>query len=245
MLSFLTYTLNGLIRFLYPAKCMRCSEFLQDQGHLCLACWKETYFIQPPFCDRCGIVFEYDIGTSTQCGQCTASPPHYSKARAALSYNETARQLITHFKYYDKTLHQQHFAKWMILAGAEFLSPDQPVIIAPVPLHRKRLFKRRYNQANLLAMNIGQLTNQRVIPTLLKRKQATISQTGLSRKARRQNVQHAFAINAQYLHTIPNQLILLIDDVMTTGATLNACAKVLMQHGAKQVNVLTLARAHQ
>jgi ComF family protein len=217
-----------------PPRCISCGEIVGANGTLCSACWRGVTFIAPPFCARCGLPFPHD-GTGI-CAACAARPPHYARARAVLRYDEASRALVIAFKHADKTHTAPAYGAWMRRAGAELL--DDADLLVPVPLHWSRLFRRRYNQAALLAYAIDR---RRVAPDLLVRRRATPSQGHLGRLARARNVAAAFALRRDA--DVGGKRLVLVDDVMTTGATVGECARVLQRAGAARVDVLTLARA--
>lgn len=175
------------------------------------------------------------------CGACLARPPQFDRCRSVFAYDDASRSLVLGFKHGDRTDCAPAFAQWLARAGAALLAePD--VIIAPVPLHRWRLLKRRYNQSAMLALALGRLTGRLAIPDLLIRRRATPSQGGLTAKGRARNVQGAFAIHPRWAGHVKEARILLIDDVFTTGATVGECARTLRRASARAVDVLTLSR---
>jgi len=232
--------LTLLINLLFPPQCLNCKARVPDHGTLCLQCWQSVQFISDPMCDACGLPFEYDIGADALCGECLQNHPPYKKARAALTYNEHSSKLITRFKYADQTSLAKIYGDWLASAGKDLLTNTD--IIIPVPLHYFRFVHRRYNQSALLAQALAKKTGIKHLPTALKRERNTKQQTGLTRRQRATNVKNAFSINTRYTAKIKNKNILLIDDVLTTGATLTQCTKALLKAGAASVNVLTLAR---
>lgn len=191
-------------------------------------------------CHCCGFPFEYDIGNEALCGDCLQERPAYAHARAAFRYDGHSSRLVTRFKYSDHTQLAKVYSNWLATAGRELLAKTD--IIIPVPLHYFRFVQRRYNQSALLAHALSGKTGIRHLHNALNRTRRTVSQTGLSRAQREKNVRGAFSINKRYASEIKGKYILLVDDVMTTGATLEQCAKTLLKSGAMQVNVLTLAR---
>jgi len=174
------------------------------------------------------------------CGACIADPPRFDRARAAMRYDDAARGLVLQFKHADATHAAPGYAKWMARAGADLIAGCD--LIAPVPLHRWRLLWRRYNQSALLAQALGRASGKPVLPDLLIRRRATPSQGRLGRNQRFQNVAGAFALRPVHAGKLQGLRVLLVDDVMTTGATVAECAKVLKRAGAASVDVLTLAR---
>ncbi len=195
-------------------------------------------FLGPPLCRRCGHPFDSDLGPAAVCGACAAKPPQFGRARAVLRYDDASKPLILRFKHADKTGFAPHFARWMARAGADLLAEAE--LIVPVPLHRWRLFHRRYNQAGLLAGVLSRLSGVPWRPDALRRIRQTQPQGTMGRQQRQQNVRGAFAIADPAW--IIGRRVVLVDDVMTTGATIDECARALLSSGAASVDVLTLAR---
>jgi ComF family protein len=184
--------------------------------------------------------FEFEMSEGSLCGACTADRPLYDRARAALTYDDASRDLILRFKHADRIDGAATFAGWMARAGAELVAGAD--LVAPVPLHRWRLVRRRYNQAAILANAIGHLRGKLVVPDLLVRRRATPSQGHLGRSQRHRNVAGAFTLHSGRAQVAKGARILLVDDVLTTGATAEACARTLRNAGAKAVDLLVLAR---
>ncbi|MFQ5985076.1 MAG: ComF family protein [Alphaproteobacteria bacterium] len=229
---------------LLPPRCLACQAAVDGPGRLCPACWRDIDFIAPPYCGACGFPFDFDAGEGALCGDCASQAPAFDRARAALRYGGAARKLILGFKHGDRTHAAPAFAGWMVRVGADLV--DGADLVVPVPLHRRRLFARRYNQAALLALAIGRLSALRVVPDLLVRVRPTPSQAGRNRRRRFENVRGAFAVRARYRAGVEGRRVLVVDDVLTTGATVGACANTLKRAGAARVNVVTLARvAHR
>lgn len=223
-----------------PPRCLHCGCLVGDHGALCAACWAELRFIGPPCCAACGLPFEYDLGPDAVCGACSAQRPRYDRARAALVYNDASRDLVLRFKHSDRLEGAATFAAWMARAGGGLI--EEADILAPVPLHWLRLVRRRYNQAAVLANAIGRAQGKLVIPDLLERRKATPTQGHLGREARRRNVAGAFRVAPRHRQALAGKRILLVDDVLTTGATAESCARVLRAAGATAVDLLVLAR---
>ena len=196
--------------------------------------------VLPPRCLACGLSFPHDVGPGALCGACSRARPPYDRARAVLVYDDGSRDLILAFKHRDRTEAAPAFAAWMGRAGAALLAEAD--LLAPVPLHWTRLLARRFNQAGLLANALGRLSGLPVVVDALIRRRRTPSQGRLGRQGRQENVQGAFRVNPRRAAALKGRRVLLIDDVMTTGATLESCARTLRRGGAGAVDALTLAR---
>lgn len=223
---------------LLPPRCLACTAAVDIPGRLCPICWAAVDFIAAPHCATCGLPFAYDEGDDAVCGGCAAETPAFDRARAVLRYNGVARSLVLGFKHGDRTHAAPAFADWIGRGGEVLL--DGADMVTPVPLHRWRLFTRRYNQSGLLAREIAAAWGLDFSPDLLRRTRPTPSQGGLNRRERFLNVRGAFKLRAE--RTVEGRRVILVDDVMTTGTTANACARALKRAGAETVDVLTLAR---
>jgi ComF family protein len=222
-----------------PTLCVSCREPVHGEG-VCAACWAKLSFIAPPFCPRLGIPFVYDPGPELLSMEAIANPPAYQRARAAVRYDDVARTLVHALKYQDRTDLAPAMGRWMARAGKELL--DEADMLVPVPLHWRRGWSRRYNQSGALARVISSQSGVRVAAEALRRVRATEQQIGLSRAQRASNVQGAFKVAADRMADIQGRRIILVDDVLTTGATADACARALLRSKAAQVDVLTFAR---
>jgi ComF family protein len=230
-----------LLDSLLPPRCLACGVEVGEPASLCGACWEAVQFIAPPLCESCGLPFETAPPAGVaRCGDCLRRAPPFRRARAVFRYDEASREMILRYKHADRTDATPAFAAWMARSGMELLREAE--VIAPVPLHRRRLFARRYNQAALLADALAKRSGAVYWPDLLCRKRNTPSQGRLSPAGRRRNVVGAFAVTRPYRERLKGAKVLLVDDVMTTGATLNACAGALNRGGAGRVEALTLAR---
>jgi ComF family protein len=225
---------------LLPPLCLACDAAVTRHGTLCPSCWSEIQFIAPPYCSGCGAPFDMPVGDGELCAGCLLHPPAFKAARAAMLYNDASKRLILGFKHGDRTHLTNTLAGWMQRAGAEFW--EKADLMIPVPLHRWRLFKRRYNQAALLAQSLSAAAQKPVLVDGLLRLKPTPTQGRKNRKERETNVKGAFTVNPAHRQGIGGKSILLIDDVLTTGATLNECSRILGAAGAGSVDVLTLAR---
>lgn len=228
------------LNLLLPPRCLACGTDVEVPGTLCPACWSRVTFIGPPLCACCGRPFDYAAPDRSLCGACIAAPPRFDRCRSALVYDEGSRGLVLAFKHADRTDVAEGFGAWLARAGAELLADAD--LVAAVPLHRWRLFARRYNQAALLALAVARRCGLPACPDLLLRRRRTPSQGGLSRSGRARNVAGAFAVRATCRERVRGARIVLLDDVFTTGATVEECARVLRRAGAARVDVLTLAR---
>ena len=206
--------------------------------------WNKMTFLDEPCCDGCGYPFEYNISPSGRqdmlCERCIKDRPAFDKARSALQYHEDSSGLILSFKHGGRTRNLNAFARQMVRAGRRFW--EDADIIIPVPLHPSRLHKRKFNQSALLGRKIAKFTQLPFDPDILYRHKATASQGGQTARGRYRNVQGAFSIPDKYKERVRGKSVVIIDDVYTTGATLEACARTLRRGGADQIFALTLAR---
>jgi ComF family protein len=230
--------LQALIDLVLPPRCPGCRVIVDGDGRYCADCWPQLQFISAPACACCGLPFEIDRGPGTLCGQCLATPPRYTSARAALVYGGPARTVLLGLKHGDRQHLATMMARQMLRPGAEFLRPD--VVLVPVPLHRWRLWRRGFNQAALLARALAAATGADLAIDALVRAKATPTSRGMGRAARARNVRGVFRINRPA--EVRDRTVVLVDDVLTTGATADACARVLRRAGARAVHVLTFAR---
>ncbi|PCI56095.1 MAG: amidophosphoribosyltransferase [Alphaproteobacteria bacterium] len=238
-LSLKSVLADGL-NLILPPRCPVTGDMVDAQGMISSDAWRDLVFIGDPLCAHCGVPLAFETEGNARCMTCLETPPIYHCARAALQYNDISRNLILGFKHGDKTHVIQSFLPWLKQAGREMLG--QADYLIPVPLHPARLIMRRYNQAALIAGALAKSVDIPCLPTAMKRVRATPSQGHLTSDERMKNVQEAFDVPLKYQEMIKGKSIILIDDVLTTGATVNECAKVLYYHGARQVDVLTLAR---
>lgn len=225
---------------LLPERCFSCGDIVGEVGGLCAECWPKITFITKPQCRRCGRPFEFDPFGDVECAECLRHPPVYEKARSCMVYDAGCRSLILAFKHADRVDMAPTLTTWLQRAGEEVWQGAD--LIVPVPLHWTRLWSRKFNQSAELARHLALKTGKVYAPDLIRRKRRTPSQANLRAKARAKNVRGAFSASKKAATQISGKRILLIDDVMTTGSTLNACAGVLLWAGAEAVDVLTLAR---
>ena len=213
---------------------------LGDGVGLCPSCWSKLSLIEPPYCARLGIPFTYDPGPGLLSMEAIADPPAYDRARAAVRYDDISRALVLSFKYGDRLDLAPMMGKWMARAGRELLSEADALL--PVPLHWRRLWARRFNQSAALAGAISDIAGLPVLHGALKRVRATPQQVGLSKTERADNVQGAFRVPAEEKANVAGRRLVLIDDVLTSGATVDTCARALLRAGAAHVDVLVFAR---
>ena len=233
--------LRGATDLVLPPVCIVCRAPTGSHGLLCGPCFSGIEFITPPLCARLGVPLPYDTGEPSLSAAAIATPPVYDRARAVARYSQTMRDLVQGFKYRDRQEGLRLFGRWMARAGAELLAGAD--LLVPVPLYRSRLWGRRFNQSALLAQGLETLTGVRADCFVLKRTRRTASQVGLSAAQRKRNVAGAFKVAPPRVHAIAGKSVLVVDDVITTGATVEACARVLKRAGAARVDVLALARA--
>ncbi len=226
----------------FPPVCLACRKATSAHGALCPACWCRIHFIERPYCERLGTPLPYDLGIEgLYSPEAIANPPVYARARAVARFEDgPARILVHRLKYSDRTELARPLGLWMARAGQEILTDAD--LLVPVPLHRRRLVWRRFNQANALAFSVARACGKKVDPFALVRVKPTIPQVGLSRAQRADNVQGAFAVPEEARFSVEGRAIVLIDDVTTTGATLNAAARALLRAGARRVDALVFAR---
>ena len=222
-----------------PTLCVACREPVDGEG-VCAECWARLSFIAPPYCPRLGIPFVYDPGPGLLSMEAIADPPAYARARAALRYDDVARTLVHALKYQDRTDLAPPMGRWMARAGRELL--DEADVLVPVPLHWRRAWHRRYNQSGALARVIARQTGVRLSTEALRRIRPTQQQIGLSRPQRASNVQGAFKVASHRQSEIQGRRVILVDDVLTSGATADACARALLRAKAASVDVLVFAR---
>ncbi|OAN53157.1 competence protein ComF [Paramagnetospirillum marisnigri] len=229
-----------VIDALLPPLCLACQAPVAEPGSLCPTCWSQVTFLGPPACACCGLPFDFDLGEGALCGECLRHPPAFARARSVLRYDEAAKPLILRLKHADRLEGVPAFALWMARAGAELLAEAD--LLVPVPLHRWRLLARRYNQAALLAVALSGRSGVAAAPDLLLRRRRTPPQGHLDRAARARNVAGAFQLNPKRQGLVRGKRVVLVDDVLTSGATVAECARVLIKGGAARVDVLTLGR---
>lgn len=231
-----------LVDAVFPPRCMACAAAVNVHGAVCAECWPNLSFVAGPVCVSCGVPLPEDAPQEGQfaCLPCATSAPPYRRARAAVLFDGVGADLVHKLKYADRTALAPTLARWMLRAAPELIAGAD--VIVPVPLHRWRLVRRRFNQAALLARALGRLAEKPVALDALQRPKRTASQVGLGRARRAANVRNAFAVQPGFAERLRARHILLVDDVLTTGATAEACTRALLKAGAASVDVLTVAR---
>lgn len=231
---------NSLGRMLFPAVCAGCQTAVTRAGSVCPGCWAGLRFIERPYCEVLGLPFSYDLGKGFLSAEAIAEPPPFARLRAAVVYQELATRLVTALKYGDRTDLVPLMAGWMGRAGEELLAEAD--VIVPVPLHAKRLWRRKFNQSAELGRAISRKSGVPFHPLALERIKATQTQVGLAQRQRQENVRGAFRVGDPRRSEIEGRRVLLIDDVYTTGATAASATRALKRAGAGEVDVLVFAR---
>ncbi|MBR2300086.1 MAG: ComF family protein [Alphaproteobacteria bacterium] len=233
--------LSYLFNIVFPPRCLYCGKIISSPNSICEECFEKISFISAPYCQICGIPFEVEKQTPKNliCPSCAAHKRLTRLNRSAIVYDDFSKNGILSFKFHDKLAFSKLFTKWLKLSGKDIFEQGVDLII-PVPLSYRRLLRRRYNQAAILAKELSELTGIKTDLMILKRIKHTKAQSLLSHHVRLKNVRNAFEVSKP--QNIKGKRILLIDDVMTTGATLCECAKVLIKAGAESVDTLTVAR---
>jgi ComF family protein len=230
---------RGALDVVLPPLCLGCKTRIMAHDALCPACWRQIDFVRPPLCDRLGLPMPYDTGGPMLSAAAVADPPDFDRARAVACFDGPMRQLIHAFKFHDSHNARRLFGRWLAEAGRELLADAD--LLVPVPLSRWRLLSRRFNQAQILAVETGRIARKPVKPFALARTRSTAHQVGLTRAQRAGNVASVFRVPESELATVSGKAIVLIDDVITSGATASAAAAALKRAGARRVDVLALA----
>lgn len=232
-----------LIDCVIPPRCVVTGDIVDAQGTLSPQAWGHLHFISDPQCDSCGYPFDFDMaeeGAGGLCAACHKSRPYYQQARSCVVYNDASRDMILSFKHGDQTQSVPVFIPWLYRTGKDFW--EEADYIIPVPLHRWRLLKRRFNQSAIIANYLSKKTKIPALLNCLQRVRATETQGHLQAAQRKRNVKNAFDIHPKHKAQLKGKKIVLIDDVYTTGATVNECTRALLKAGVSRVDVLTIAR---
>lgn len=233
--------LQGALQLLYPPQCISCSEPVQSEFGLCSDCWRETPFISGLVCDQCGIPLPgTDPLERAICDDCMSMARPWDRGRSVFLYRDNGRQLVLALKHGDRMDLARPMASWLTKAAGPILQPD--MLVVPIPLHWMRLFRRRFNQAALLSRGVARAAGLEHCPDALVRCRHTGSQDGKTRETRFANLVGAFRVPKGREKRVDGRNILLVDDVMTSGATFAAATEALFSAGARSVSVLGLAR---
>lgn len=240
-LSFLSRSGTGLLDLLLPPRCPSCRTIVPEDGRFCAPCWSALRFLTAPMCACCGLPFAYDGGEGAVCGACAQrQPASFDSARAALAYNDASAGIVLGLKHGDRSGLARVMAGMMVRAAQPALA-EGPILV-PVPLHPRRLRKRRFNQSANLARALGALAGAPVMTAALERIRDTPPSQGMTRQQRSQNVRGAIRVPEAARRRIAGAHLLVVDDVMTTGATVEACARALRRAGAARIDIVTFAR---
>ena len=238
--------IRHIVDFALPPRCPGCGAITPEPHRFCLSCWRSLTFLGDPCCARCGLPFGFGAEPGAECGGCLAEPPRFDRLRAAVAYGEVARKVALKLKHGGRPGIAETLAGLMarrLERGGEGQEPGGPeAVLVPVPLHRWRIWKRGYNQAALLA---AALSRRSAIPAesgWLRRVRATPSLRGLGRRERALAVRGAFRVTGAGKAALAGRRAILVDDVFTSGATANACARALKRAGAARVEILCWAR---
>lgn len=231
---------RSLLDLVLPPRCLVSGEIVDQPGLLAPTAWAQLRFIAEPFCVTCGYPFDFEAEKGSQCVGCLKEAPAFITARSVFVYDNISRDIILRFKHGDRLEGAKTLASWLARSGVDMLAAAD--MIVPVPLHYWRLFRRRYNQAGLLAQRLSKLCGKPCVLDMLVRHRATAVQGHMGFAERHKNVKRAFSVKAKRVALLDGKVIVLVDDVYTSGATIKKCTKVLLRAGAKEVHVLTLAR---
>ena len=230
--------LRPLIDFALPPRCPGCGAVTGEPHRFCLDCWSRLVFLGEPCCARCALPFDYGQGEDAVCAGCLAEPPAYDRLRAAVASGEIPRKVALRLKYGGRPGVAETIARFM----ERHLDGPADAILVPVPLHRWRIWRRGYNQAALIALALARRAGLETRVDLIERVKATPPLRGMGPKERRDAVRGAFRIAPRHKAAVRGRPVILVDDVYTSGATANACARILKRAGAAEVGVLTWAR---
>ena len=230
-----------ILDFILPPRCEHCGDNVLETATLCVDCWGKLPFIQPPFCPICnGSIDKNNLIPGQKCQPCQSDIPPYDRARAILQYQGIATDMILKFKHANQISLARFFARLLLQSSAEVFTNSDYLL--PIPLHHWRLFKRGYNQSARLAQELSAISGIKVSLLALRRSYNSPSQGRLKPEERIKNLENAFAISANWRKKLQGKRVILIDDVLTSGATIEACSLVLRQVGVKDITALSIAR---
>lgn len=226
--------------FFFPHRCFSCKQIVQDNGGLCSTCWLKISFISKPCCVKCSQHFSYLEGSNTLCLKCIGNEFLFDKLYFVLNFTNASKKLIHSFKFHDQIYLSKFFAKLMYNYWQDQLTEIDYII--PVPMHKFRMIERKFNQAALLATHIAKFTKKKILLSGLIKYKKTPRQAILNKQQRKINIKNSIIVNEKYFDLIKGKKILLVDDVFTTGATINECTKALKKAGASLIIVIVIAR---
>lgn len=231
--------LRPILDFALPPRCPGCGTVTDEPHRFCLDCWSRLQFLGEPCCARCALPFDYEAGAEVTCGRCLAEPPAFDRLRAAVAYGEISRKVALKLKYGGRPGVAETMARFMARHLDRALGE---ALLAPVPLHRWRIWQRGYNQSALIAAALARRTGQAARLDLVDRMKATPPLRGMGPRERREAVRGAFRVEARHKAELKGRAVVLVDDVYTSGATANACARILKRAGAARVEIVCWAR---
>lgn len=236
MKKFISFIFN----LIFPPRCFICGKVVSGKSGLCMTCYRKIHFLTNQCCPVCGRPYTFPLENDKEliCAKCLNKKPPLNRMKAVFAYDDFSKKLILPFKHSDRTDIVPFLIDLMIQSAEDYIR--QADVIIPVPLHRTRLIKRKYNQAAMIAKGIAKRCHKTYLPDVLIRVKPSSSNKHLSKKDRLENVKGAFALKNK--NHLTGKRVLLIDDVYTTGATLNECAKTLKKTNARDISALTLAR---
>jgi len=237
--AFALASVRIVVDFALPPRCPGCGLIVAEEHSFCLDCWSGLVFLGEPCCTRCGLPFEHDGGGEAECGACMADPPRFDRARAAVAYGEIPRKVALKLKYGGRPGVAETMARLM---ARHLPAGGGGALLAPVPLHRWRIWKRGYNQAALIAAALARGAGMEVVQDLLERTRATPYLRGMGPRERAETVRGAFRVAKRRRAALAGREVILVDDVYTSGATAGACARALKKAGASRVGLLCWAR---
>ena len=239
-LGLIKTSVSKIQTILFPTKCLICCSIINSESQFCFKCWGSVDFISEPSCQKCDYPFEFDIGVESLCAGCIEQDHYFDRALSVMKYGDASKKIVHKLKYADKTHIAKNIASLMhSRLQKEVVRPD---LIVPVPMHRNKIRKRLYNQSALVAHHLSKISAVSFLANALIKTKHHAPQTGLRRELRRSNIKNTFSVNHKHIKDIHNKNILLVDDVYTTGSTVDECSRILKQSYCSEVSVITLTR---